>query len=306
VHTVKVSVVIPLYNARDVIAQTIGSVLAQTWKNYEIIVVDDGSEDGSGDIVRIFGKSVCYIRHENTGVAGARNRGIAQSKGQYIALLDHDDLWNPTKLEKQVAILEERPEVGMVITDVMHIDQNGNPIGKAGSGYNPKDRFSRLFVKGYTPTPSSAMIRRSVFDQVGQFDEAFHSAGLDDHELWPRIAHICEICNIAEPLTCHRLGANKPPEIALDHRRLLVSRLLERFGHNGPKRRYVQQEQARYFCDLGKHLLKMGRRDEARSHFMQGLYLSLSKGWDPKTAFRCASRLARSFFSVALVLNSIS
>lgn len=101
-----VSVVIPLYNARDVIRETIGTVLAQTWKDYEIIVVDDGSTDGSGEVVRSFGDNVRYGRQENAGVAMARNHGMAESKGAYIALLDHDDLWDPTKLEKQVWLLE--------------------------------------------------------------------------------------------------------------------------------------------------------------------------------------------------------
>ncbi|MBI4402274.1 MAG: glycosyltransferase family 2 protein, partial [Nitrospirae bacterium] len=132
----KVSVVIPLYNARDVIRHTIASVLAQTWKDYEIIVVDDGSTDGSGAVVRGIGDHIRYVRQENAGVARARNRGIAESTGAAIALLDHDDLWHPTKLEKQVQVLERQPEVGMVITDVAHIDREGRPMGIIGPGYN--------------------------------------------------------------------------------------------------------------------------------------------------------------------------
>ena len=157
-----VSVVIPLYNARDVICETIESVLAQTWKDYEIVVIDDGSTDGSDQIVRGVGSGLRYVRQENAGVAAARNRGIAESKGPYIALLDHDDLWHPTKLEKQVGLLGQRPEVGMVITDVAHIDREGRPMGIVGSGYNPSETFARLFVRGYVPTPSAAMIRRAV------------------------------------------------------------------------------------------------------------------------------------------------
>lgn len=296
---VKVSVVIPLYNARDVIAETIKSVLAQTWTDYEIIVVDDGSQDGSGELVQAFGGRVRYIRQENTGVAGARNRGIEESHGEYIALLDHDDLWHPTKLEKQVACLEKAKDVGMVITDVMHIDQTGKQVGEPGSAYDPREPFYKLFVKGYVPTPSSVMIRRSIFDQVGRFDEAFRSAGLDDHELWPRIAAACDIAHVSEPLTSHRRLTIKPPEIALDHRRLLVSKLLDQFGGERPKRRYAIQEQARYCCDLGKYLLKTGRQREARSELIRGLRLSLGEGWDLKTASRCVSRLARSYFCSA-------
>src|SRR5688572_16824606 len=199
-----VSVVIPLYNARDVILETVQSVLAQTWKDYEIVVIDDGSTDGSGEVARAFGPAFRYVRQENRGVARARNRGIEESTGTYIALLDHDDLWHPTKLEKQVTVLARRPEVGMVITDVAHIDRQGRPMGIIGKGYNPSETFARLFVRGYVPTPSAALIRRSVLTKVGGLDESFLSAGLDDHDLWARVAAHYEIANIPEPLTYHR------------------------------------------------------------------------------------------------------
>jgi glycosyltransferase involved in cell wall biosynthesis len=294
--TVAVSVVIPLYNARDVIGDTIRSVLAQTWKDYEIIVVDDGSHDGSGDLVRAFGGSVRYIRQANTGVAGARNRGIEESRGKYIALLDHDDLWHPTKLERQVAVLTQRPGVGLVITGVTHVHADGRPTGDIAGAYNPGDPFYRIFVKGYVPTPSSAMFRRSAFDAAGAFDPAFNSAGLDDHELWPRIAAVCEIAAIEEPLTFHRSRTVKPPEIALGHRQVLIAKLLERCGSDTAKRQYLLREQAAFLSDFGKHLLRNGRTEEGRSSLREGLRLSLLEGRNLKAAGRCVSRLLRSYF----------
>ena len=292
----RVSVVIPVYNARDLIGDTIQSVLAQTLSNYEIIVVDDGSQDGSGDVVRAFGGQIRYIRQENTGVAGARNRGIEASTGEYIALLDHDDLWHPTKLEKQVAVLAQRPEVGLVITRIMHIRSDGTPTGDVAGAYNPHDPFYQVFVKGYVPTPSSAMVRRSAFDAAGTFDRDFDSAALDDHELWARIATVCDIAAVEEPLTYHRSSAAKPPDIALGHRRVLIAKLLERFGKDPAKRDYLLREQAAYLSDLGKHLLKNGRADEGRSSLREGLRLSLREGRNLKAAGRCVSRLLRSYF----------
>lgn len=294
-HAVKVSVVIPMYNARDVIAETIKSVLAQTWTDYEMIVVDDGSQDGSGELVQAFGGRIHYIRQENTGVAGARNRGIAQSKGQYIALLDHDDLWHPTKLEKQVRMLEENSGIGLVLTDVQHIDKSGNLMGILGHGYSPTERFAELFVQGYVPTPSSAMIRRSVFLTVGGFDEAFHSAGLDDHELWPRIAARYRLANIPEPLTYHRNSTVKPPRIALAHRTVLIDKLLNQFSHDPLKRRYLFSEQAMWLADHGKQLIKEGNLDAGRVSLIQGLTFGLTKGKSAKAVWRCLSRLARSY-----------
>lgn len=290
-----VSVVIPLYNARDVIRETVQSVLAQTWKDYEIVVIDDGSTDGSGDVVRSLGPALRYIRQENGGVARARNRGIATSTGVYIALLDHDDLWHPTKLEKQMAMLTQRPEVGMVITDVAHIDREGRPMGIIGKGYNPSETFARLFVRGYVPTPSAALIRRSVLTAVGGLDESFLSAGMDDHELWTRIAVYCEIANVPEPLTFHRNREIRPARIGLSHRAILIGKLLERFGDDRGKRRYLMMEQASYFADLGKHLIEQGRRREGRVHLHQGLAIGLRQAQSFKTIWRCLSRLVRSY-----------
>ena len=242
-----------------------------------------------------FGDRVRYSSQANAGVAKARNRGIAESKGQYIALLDHDDLWHPTKLEKQVRVLDQRPEVGMVITDVAHIDREGKPMGIIGRGHNTSETFARLFVRGYVPTPSAALIRRSVLEEVGGFDESFRSAGLDDHELWTRIAAHCEIASIPEPLIYHRNRETKPARIGLDHRSILIPKLLERFGQDPIKRRYLVREQAAYLADLGKQLVKEGRPDEGRSRMREALALSLGEAHSVKTALRCFSRIARSY-----------
>ncbi len=137
--SVLVSGVIPLYNAVKVIDETIRSALAQIWADREILVIDDGSTDGSAEIVQTFSDQVRYFHFDNAGVAKSRNRGIALSRGQYIALLDHDDLWYPTKLEKQVRALETRPEVGLVYTRIVHLERDGRPRQKFPTG--PSSRF---------------------------------------------------------------------------------------------------------------------------------------------------------------------
>ena len=290
-----VSVVIPVYNARHFLRYTVDTVFAQTWRDWELVVVDDGSTDGSWDAIRDCAERLRYIRQDNGGVAKARNRGIAESAGRYVALLDHDDLWHPTKLEKQVAILERRPDIGMVITDVAHIDREGREMGIIGAGHRPSERFARLFVRGYVPTPSAAMIRQSVLERVGGFDEAFVSAGLDDHELWTRIAEHDEIANIAEPLTYHRNLTIKPAHIALEHRVLLISKLMRRFGENPEKRQYLLEEEAMHLADQGKERIKRGQRREGRSDLVHGLTLSLGKARSFKTAWRCLTRIVRSY-----------
>lgn len=292
-HSVTVSVVIPLYNAADVIAETIRSVLAQTWTDREILVIDDGSTDGSAEVVKSFGDRVRYHAFENGGVAKSRNRGIALSRGRYIALLDHDDLWAPTKLAKQVAVLEARPEVGLVITGIAHLERNGSPKRKFPTG--PSSRFYQLFVKGFGPTPSVAMIRRSVIERAGGFDERFGSAGLDDHEFWPRVAQHCEIALIDEPLTYHRHRVVQPPHVELGHRALLIETLLERFGREPDKRRYLLEERAAYLADLGKWRLQQGDRTGGRTSLQEALTLCFSEAWSWKTAWRSLTRIVRSY-----------
>jgi glycosyltransferase involved in cell wall biosynthesis len=290
-----VSVIIPVYNARGFLRPTVESVLAQTWRDRELVVVDDGSTDGSEDAVRDYRGRLRYIRQENGGVAKARNRGIAESTGRYVALLDHDDLWHSTKLEKQIDVLERRPDIGMVITDVAHIDREGRDLGIVGAGYRPSERFARLFVRGYVPTPSAAVIRRSVLEHVGGFDEAFQSAGLDDHELWTRIAEHYDISSINEPLTYHRNLTIKPAHIALEHRVLLFSKLMTRFSDDVEKRKYLLEERAMQLADQGKERIKRGERRQGRFDLLHGLGLSLGEARSLKTAWRCLTRIVRSY-----------
>ena len=290
-RSVTVSVVIPLYNAAEVIGETIQSALAQTWTDREILVIDDGSTDGSAEVVKTFGDQVRYYAFENGGVAKARNRGIALARGRYIALLDHDDLWAPTKLERQVEVLEAHPEVGLVITRIAHLERNGQPMLKFPTG--PSSEFYQLFVKGFGPTPSVAMIRRSIIDKAGGFDERFDSAGLDDHEFWPRIAQHCEIVLIDERLTFHRHRVVKPAHVELRHRVLLNKILLEQFGHDPEKRRYLMMEKAAYLADMGKWHIQMGDRSGGRACLKEALNLCLREALSWKTTWRTISRIAR-------------
>lgn len=292
--SVSVSVVIPVYNAVEVIAETIRSALAQTWTDREILVIDDGSTDRSPEVIGTFGDQVRYYRFENAGAAKARNRGIALSRGRYIALLDHDDLWDPTKLEKQVRVLEARPEVGLVYTGIVHLEKDGQPRKKFPTG--PSSRFYQLFVKGFGPTPSAAMFRRSVVDKAGGFDERFGSAGLDDHEFWPRVAEVCEIALIDEPLTYHRHREVKPPEVELSHRLLLNEAMTERFGQDPVRRRYLLEERAASLADLGKWFVSRGDLSRGRSYLKDALWLCLKHTCNAKIAWRSFNRLVRSYW----------
>ncbi len=288
---VTVSVVIPLYNAAGVVRDTIRTALDQTWKDREIVVIDDGSTDGSGALAQAYRGQIRYYRFENGGVAKARNRGIALSRGRYIAFLDHDDLWEPDKLAKQAAVLGARPEVGLVITGVAHLEYDGTP--RADFPRGPAGRFYQLFVKGYGPTPSSSMVRRSVIERVGGLDERFNAAGMDDHEFWPRVADACEVALVDEPLTLHRAKLKEPKEVGVWHRALLNDLLLARYGSDPERRRFLMEERAANLADLGKWHAQHGERAKALACLKESLGMSLTEAWNWRVAWRAASRLAR-------------
>ena len=198
-NNIYISVVIPLYNKQNAITATLQSVLAQTYTNYEIIVVDDGSTDDSANVaeavlrectvygVECKGKVICKA---NGGVCSARNRGIQEAKYDYVALLDGDDLWDEHYLEEQVKLIQDFPEAKMWGINFAEIS-NGEMIRKLPTGL--PDGY-RGYVENYFQMPgrisdlycsSSVVISKDVFDRVGYFDERIKYA--EDNDMWFRI-----------------------------------------------------------------------------------------------------------------------
>ncbi len=168
-----VSVIIPTFNRREYVQEAIDSVLAQTYTDYEIIVIDDGSTDGTGEALRErYGNRVIYEWQENQGESVARNRGIALAQGEYIAFLDSDDLWLPEKLAKQVAYLEEHSEMGSVICQFLNMDAAGNHIG-AVSGVDMALADLTLDALLYSNTllaRDQIVADAALLNQIGGFD----------------------------------------------------------------------------------------------------------------------------------------
>lgn len=187
-NTVNISVVIPLYNKEKSIYHTLRSVCEQTYTDMEILVVDDGSTDNSVVVAESYSDSrIRVIRKVNGGVCSARNRGIREAKGQYIALLDADDLWDKQCLETQVRLIEEYPEAAMWGVNIAFIKNGVVRKWEQGMG----DGFCG-YVENYFGTPhndlfcsSSVVIRKEAFDVVGYFDERISSS--EDLDMWYRI-----------------------------------------------------------------------------------------------------------------------
>ncbi len=189
------SVIIPVYNRERFIARAIESVLAQTYRDFELIVVDDGSTDATPQIAARY--PVRLLRQENRGVSAARNLGITAARGRIIAFLDSDDAWKPRKLEVQAAHFATHPECMIHQTDEIWI-RNGTFLNKhkkhqKKSGHIFYDSLHLCLI-----SPSAVAIRRELFDEVGVFREDFPVC--EDYELWLRITRRYEVCYSPEPL----------------------------------------------------------------------------------------------------------
>jgi GT2 family glycosyltransferase len=173
-----------------------------------VIVVNDGSSDETEQWVsQIKDPRVKLISQENQGLAGARNTGIAQAKGEYIAFLDADDLWEPTKLDKQVRVLEENPEVGVVYTWVAYIDEKGESTGRVFKHQAEGDVWQKLTEHNIVESGSVAMVRRSCFESIGLFDRNLGSY-VEDWDMWLRIASKYHFKVVKEPLVYYRQCAS--------------------------------------------------------------------------------------------------
>jgi glycosyltransferase involved in cell wall biosynthesis len=263
-----VSVVIPTYNRAHLIGAAIDSVLAQSYKSVEIIIVDDGSRDNTRDIVAAYGHPVRYVHQENGGVAAARNTGFRHARGEFVALLDSDDEWRPWKLEAQVRVLERFPEAGMVWTDMTAINEQGAvlydrylrifydahalarieevceridgvsrvwseaPAGVADAPVLIGDIFSRILLGNLVHT-STLLVRRSRLRDAGEIDIAFTPRG-EDYEFHVRICSHGPVALIEAPSTLYRIGASDQltaPHMGIHSARsnlAIVTRWLER------------------------------------------------------------------------------
>ena len=202
-----ISVVVPAWNAECTLPETLKSVAAQTYRNLKIIIVDDGSTDNTAVLVEGFCQTdarALLVSRANGGPAAARNSGIRLAQGQWIALLDADDLWHPTKIQKQVAAALAAPEApGFVYCWYRNIDERGCVIGSGPRWAADGAAFRQLAYQHFIRGGSSLLLSRSAYDEVGGFDESFVD-GCEDMLLEMEIARRCPIVAVPEYLFGYR------------------------------------------------------------------------------------------------------
>lgn len=186
-----ISVIIPTYNRVGYLKEAIESVLQQSYPEIELIVVDDGSTDGTRELVASYDQRVKYFYQQNLERGAARNRGILSSQGEYIAFLDSDDLWLPNHLESCAAALERGPAYGIAFSNAWLINSDGKIIGKNVRATWKGDLLERI-IRNYSSggcNSSSCLIRKGVFDLKNLFNVDPRLSGSEDWEMWVRLSH---------------------------------------------------------------------------------------------------------------------
>jgi len=259
-----VSVVIPAYNAMRYLPLTLHSVLAQTYQDFEVIIVNDGSKDGIeawysqlSDSVK---SKVKLISQPNRGTCAARNCGIASTQSPYIAFLDSDDIWLPTKLARQVEMLNANPDAGLVYSWSAAIDADGAPVGRIYAGRvamkpTVQEVWAGMLVKNEISTPSAVLMRRSCLNAVGDFDPVL-GAYVEDKDLWLRVARDYRIQLMPEVLLHKRRHAANTSKqwAAMEHAAYQVIEKALKTPPEGISEGAVQQLRQRSYAFLYRQL----------------------------------------------------
>jgi glycosyltransferase involved in cell wall biosynthesis len=181
------SVIVPTYNAERTIRETITSVLQQTFSDFELIVINDGSTDRTLELLNtVKDPRVKTFSYPNGGVPVARNHGLSHATGEFITFLDADDLWTPDKLELQLATLQQHPEAGVVYSWAYYMDEEGESFHAENPIFFEGNVYAELLVRDFIVSGSNCLIRRQAIESVGEFDPSI--PGADDWDYWIRLA----------------------------------------------------------------------------------------------------------------------
>jgi glycosyltransferase involved in cell wall biosynthesis len=309
----RVSVIIPTYNCSRYLPEAVESALAQTYQDYEIVIADDGSTDGTQELINRWDGRLVYAFQENRGLSAARNFAVSRASGEFLAYLDADDVWFPDKLERQVRFMTENRQCGLVHGDVSIIDEDGEVIHRR---YNVECK--RVIHQGKcleglihysTVVVPSVMERRACFEEVGGFDETLRS--VEDYLHWVQIAlggH--EFGYIEEPVAMYRWrsGSLSRNESQMTEAMVRVCRILL----NDPKLRLHESQSVRRVLEAREGELQAslpyvyrmeGRFDLARKEAVRLIgrspnsakpYLELAKSFLPKWIARAVRSIGHS------------
>ncbi len=261
-----VSVVIPTYNRKDIISRAINSVLNQTYENYEIIIIDDGSTDGTIEYIKNhFNSKIKCISQKNKGASAARNRGISEANGKYIAFLDSDDEWVESKLKDQFAFLDKNPEIALLCGRTYRSD-NVKRVNSSLSKSIVGNLFNTLFMHSFVSTPT-VIAKKEVLDAVGGFDTSYKSA--EDFDLWLKITKNYKCAFLPDLVAIVNRGKDNlsTDKITLHLHALTI--LENHYDKNRIPRNVYKKAMSDTYIALGRNYLKSGQISKAKKSFIK-------------------------------------
>lgn len=298
-----VSVVIPAYNAESFLWTTLDSVARQTFRNFEVIVVDDGSRDKTASVAEKFltKKKISgrCIQQQNRKIAGARNAGIQAAQGDFIALLDHDDFWMPEKLERVMEAFNRWPEVDLICHNEQ-ILKDGKVVRISQNHQGGNASYEDLLFRGNTLSPSAVVFRKKLFEQTGGFDESPELNTVEDYDFWLRVSRHGKISYLNATLGSYVLVESAASNRVLYHHQNLetmLKRHLENYRPSRPswpeKLRY-RRRLAKVFRSALSGLRKQGIEVNEQQSYAKKMIQTCF--WDPKNILKYLEwRFSRSY-----------
>lgn len=277
----KVSVIIPAYNCARYLSTALNSVINQTYKNCEIVLVDDGSTDNTKEVVNnyLYLKNFNYIFKKNGGLASARNTGIYNATGDFIAFLDADDYWSANKLEKQVAVFMDYPDVELVHSNMFIFDEGKENFQKYSFDINfnelPQEEiFKKLIFWEADILIPTVIVKKSIFKKIGYFDENLSYLGCEDRELWLRASRVCKFFFIDDYLSYYMQRKNSMTKNKLkmkEARKYVIEKTIKNSDFKD-KKRIKRTIFSRLYLRIGLNCFRDRRRLCALLNLLISLY----------------------------------
>lgn len=260
-----VSVIIPTYNRLGLLKETLESVRNQSFRDFEIVVVNDGSDDGTAEWLAQQ-RDVIFVDQTNCGIASSRNKGSLVSKGEWLAFLDHDDMWAPDKLQRQVDFVRVNPEVGMVA--VKHVRLGTRTISTGPGKWIKGDLFAKAFSESFIHT-SSVMIRKDVLEKIGGFPTKYRFA--DEFDVWLKISRNYDIAFLDEPLVFIRFYDSNTSHNRLGVRSDTYDILMKNYDPDRIPRKMFLKTLSNHDISFGRAYVNLNDLDNALKWFRSAL-----------------------------------
>jgi glycosyltransferase involved in cell wall biosynthesis len=260
----KVSAIIPVYNGERYLRQAVESALTQNYTDVEIIVVNDGSTDESGQIANElaieFPQQVKTVHQANSGLVGARNTAIAHATGELFALLDSDDIWLPNHISESVAVFEKERAVGLVHANIILINSNGHVLHTPNNrrwSTGQQEAWQQIFLRNEHVSCATAVFRRSVIERIGGFDTDFNRLGCEDRDMWLRISAVSNVHYIDAVHAKYRIHESNMSK-GIDKMHQARMKLINKHGSESIKNNVIRQAYAAVWRENSESYIGIG------------------------------------------------